>query len=278
MSERFLNVICTAWQSLDITALMPRHQAHSRPRHRVPRQGSWSGRYTRFSAGASCLIRTSLVAVRTVKGIIGHREYCRVAHGAFLAPWFAVGLGIVAAAGLTLAMPRAALTFPPSTGGQCVLAGCANTRHSSGPSKASTSSQVTGHRSRRRSNIAAVRHPLVSRIRASGRPIGGLQVWYGVLSKQPGHFVAMFVITGREPLGKWVLQADIPGARITAVMWGKWGLERSGAIVIDGKPSPWPRSAPNQARVVVFGSGEPLWPGDCVYNGARCVFRPLVRA
>jgi len=68
-------------------------------------------------------------AVNAARQVIAQPEYRRVARGAFLSPWFAVSLGILIAASLALAEPRAALSFPPSSGSHCGQAACTSVRH-----------------------------------------------------------------------------------------------------------------------------------------------------
>jgi hypothetical protein len=51
-------------------------------------------------------------------------DYRRAVGGAFLAPWFAVGVGMMVAASLTLADPAATLSFPSAKAGHCRLVSC----------------------------------------------------------------------------------------------------------------------------------------------------------
>jgi hypothetical protein len=71
-------------------------------------------------------------AARRVAGTVPPRlrlqlrsaDYRRAVGGAFLAPWFAVSVGMLIAASLTLADPAATLSFPPANVGHCRLASC----------------------------------------------------------------------------------------------------------------------------------------------------------
>jgi hypothetical protein len=64
--------------------------------------------------------------------ILTHDQRRRLLHGAFLTPWFAVSLGIVIAASLSLATAHPKLYFLPVNGAQCV-AGCAHRTHPAKP-------------------------------------------------------------------------------------------------------------------------------------------------
>ncbi len=292
-----------AGQSLDITALMPGHWAHSRPRHRVRQRGESPCWRIRFSAAATAAGRMTLAALLFIGG---HSGYRRAVRGAFLSPWFAVSLGIIVAASLSMAAPRAALTFPPSKAGRCVPAGCANTRHSSGSNQPSppvrparrhrrllgrplgrphgrplgrTHGRPLGRPHGRTLGRPRLPHSpatlaLARRI-ASGPPKHDIVLRYGLLHSDRRGFMAMIAITGRKPLGKWALRFAMPGARIKIVMWARWAIETSGEFVAVGDPSPWPRSAPDQARIVILGTGRPQRPKDCHFDGSTCTLASL---
>ncbi|HVB44224.1 MAG TPA: hypothetical protein VNF47_16170 [Streptosporangiaceae bacterium] len=198
--------------------------------------------------------------------IAGHPEYRRVLKGAFLAPWSAVSIGVVIAAALTLTTPRAALTFPPSAGGQCAVAGCVG--GVGGPSPA-IKREVRLHATGRRK--AGARLWMIY----AGRVLHGVRVQYVLLPMRHDHFIAEVKITGRKPLGRWSLRLVLPGAHIEAIMWAKWEPDGLGGVIIDGSPLPWPRSGPNEARVAIFGTGSPGWPTGCVFDGASCTIRAL---
>lgn len=219
--------------------------------------------------------------------VTGHLEYRRAVRGAFLSPWFAVSLGIIIAASLPMAAPRAALTFPPSKAGRCAPAGCANTRHSSGANEPSApvrhghdqgqgQSQSQGQGQPRGPHSPATL-ALAGRI-ASGPHERDIGLRYGLLHSDRRGFMAMIAITSRKPLGKWALRFAMPGVRIKAVMWARWAIDKSGKIVVVGDPSPWPRSAPDQARIVILGTGAPQRPGNCYFDGSPCTLAPLRQA
>jgi hypothetical protein len=87
--------------------------------------------------------------------------------------------------------------------------------------------------------------------------------------------MATIQISGRRPLGNWRLTFSLPSARIESVMWAQWTVDDDGAVTVHGSPSPWPRSSPDQVRIVISGSGAPQWPRRCEYNRAPCLFRRL---
>jgi hypothetical protein len=87
--------------------------------------------------------------------------------------------------------------------------------------------------------------------------------------------MAMLVITGRKALGKWTLQFVLHNATVKEIMWASWGYERPADVIINGSPSPWARSAPDQTRLVLIGVGAPDFPQDCEFKSERCAFRSL---
>ncbi len=252
---------------------MRRQRRHGRPRHRAHQRGEWLRWGVQFGASARRIIRTTMDASTR---IVNHPEYRNVIRGAFLAPWFAVSLGIVIAASLTLVAPRADLTFPATKSGQCVSPNCPVTRHESAKGGSRSSAGVVPKRSARLHTSNARRLP--DRVTSGMRhEAAGVQVQYELLHEQSGHFMAMILVKGRKSLGEWSLRFVLPRARIGVIMWGKWSFEGAGKVLIDGIPSPWPRSSPDQARIVIFGVGTPLWPTGCIFNSARCAFTPLRR-
>lgn len=183
--------------------------------------------------------------------------------GVMLTPWFAVSVGIVVAASLTLAEPRAALTYPPSASGGCGQSGSGCT-----PARGITSGrQLPAPRDEVRLRISARR---LIKLRPS--PI---KVEYQVLPRHRGQFTVVIVLVSPELLGKWSLRFSLPGARVTSVMWARWEVDGHYGLAVDGLPLPWPRSRSDQARIVIFGTGTPRWPGHCIVNDARCTFRAL---
>lgn len=209
----------------------------------------------------------------TAAEVIADPRYRKVVSGAFLSPWFAVSLGIVVAASMTLAEPRAALSFPAGRGGSCGSASCTVPRQDqAGRVPADPSPAAAGE-----SRLPAQAKPRSGPGQRGSTLDSGVSVRYDLLSDRRGQFMAMLVISSSETLGKWTLEFDLPNATIKAVMWGRWVYERPGVIAIEGSPSPWARSAPDQARIVIAGAGEPRWPRDCLFKAERCTFDHGVR-
>jgi hypothetical protein len=248
---------------LDITALMPRHRQQSRPRHRAQRQGRVPGRRARIGSGRGALARSPFAAVRR---ITARPDVLRMARGALLTPWSAVSVGIVLASALTLANPRAVLTFPPSTAARCQAADCAPLEgQSSGPLP------TAGRGTKFRQTHAGQAGGLTTRS-ATPAPLARVQLRYAVLPRYRGHFTAVIVIIGQRPLGDWSLRFVVPGSQIKIVIGARWRpAGRSGGLV--SAPSWSSRSAADRARIVIIGTGRPGRPRGCVFDGARCSFR-----
>lgn len=174
-----------------------------------------------------------------------------------LTPWFAVSVGIVIAASLTLATPHAALSFPPRQAGGCAEVGCGSRQPGGLPA---INREIRLH--------VSERHYVSARL-------SGIQVDYELLPRRHNGFIAVIRIVSRQPLGRWSLSFGLPGAHITSIMWAKWALQSSGGVLVQGSPLPWPRSSADETRIVVFGTGLPGWPTDCVIDDVGCAFMPL---
>lgn len=251
---------------------MPGHRTCGRPRRKALHQGKLPG------CGAPFTVRVRRI-IHSLCGIFqktaGHPEYVRVVRGAFLAPWFAVGLGIVFAATLSAAAPRAVLTFPSTGGGRCAVAGCGDSRPDQGKGREPEPARPTG-----RQRVPQVRPEFAGTAGARighppAREASRVQIKYGVLSQGHHRFMAMILITAHSRLGKWTLRLRLPGTWINSVMWGKWSFSGDGMLIITGEPLPWPRSAPDEARIVIFGTGRSRRPGGCRYDGSPCAFERL---
>jgi hypothetical protein len=175
-----------------------------------------------------------------------------------LTPWFAVSIGIVIAASLTLAAPHAALSFPPRLPVRCAGGGCGARQPGGQPA---INRRVRLH--------ASDRHYVSARL-------SGVQVQYELLPRRHNGFIAVIRLVSRHPLGHWSLSFELPGAHITSIMWAKWDLLPSGGVIVRGSPLPWPRSSADETRIVIFGSGLPGWPAGCLIDGAGCVITPFV--
>jgi len=199
-------------------------------------------------------------------------EARRVIRGAMLTPWSAVSVGIVLAASLALASPRAVLTFPPSKAAHCQASGCGPGGTGNGGTPLPAAKQgvkfpriSTGTPNSGSGGLAARRARLAE--------LGPVRVQYALLPENGAHFTALIVITAQRPLGSWTLRFLLPGARIKLVMWARWTpVGRSGGMI---SGSPWPSgpSGASRARVVIMGIGAPSRPSGCVFDGARCSFR-----
>jgi hypothetical protein len=240
---------------------MSRQHQRRRPRHRGWPQRSFPRRLN--EAGQ----------------FIAHPEYRSVVMGAFLSPWFAVSLGIVIAASMTLAEPHTVLSFPPSKASQCEP-GCTGPAPGRAGGPGLPASPAAAKDDKLPSRVAASARAAPRRGGkvaggkvAGGRPNGhshGIEVRYGLLREGMGRFMAMFVIKDSKSLGSWTLQFTLPDSKVFSIMWGKWTGGSSGPVVVQGMPSPWPRSAPDQARIVVIGTGSPGWPSNCAFDGRPC--------
>ena len=208
--------------------------------------------------------RVLRLTVARARRAAAHPEYRRVVRGAFLAPWFAVSLGIVIAASLSLATPRAALSFPPAKG-QCGRPGCSSAPHKTNRGTGGPTAAV---------NRQPTSRPAMGRGDGSGRSV---LVRYRLMTQRRGEFMAMIQISGLATAWESGLKFALPDARIKSVMWGQWTAGGAGAVTVYGVPSPWPRSSPDRVRIVITGSGAPQWPRRCAYDGVRCVFRRLDR-
>ncbi len=175
-----------------------------------------------------------------------------------LTPWFAVSVGIVTATSLTLATPHPALTFPAPKSGRCVEAGC------------------TGAVPPDKGRHQTIKHeiPLPSQPDASEQP-AGIRVEYAMQPMKHDRFIAVIVIASRHPLKNWTLKFVLRGVHIDSIIWAKWRLDGPDGVIVNGSPSPWPRSSANEARIVIDGSGAPSWPRGCVFDTGSCRFRAL---
>lgn len=207
----------------------------------------------------------------TARRALARPDAQRVIRGAMLTPWAAVSVGIVLAASLTLATPRAVLTFPPSKAARCQASGC-------GPVGGSLRGALPAVKQN-------VKFPTVGG-GTGGQGPGGLaihnarpagpgpvRVQYALLPRNGHHFIALIVITGERPLGNWTLRFMLPGSQIKLVMFAKWTPIGQDGGMVSGSPWPSERTRVLRAKVVLMGIGSPARPGGCVFDGARCSFR-----
>jgi hypothetical protein len=192
--------------------------------------------------------------------------------GAMLTPWAVVSLGIVLAASLTLATPRAVLTFPPSSPDRCQAANCGPNGNGLNGGPLPTAKLGVKFPAIRTGPAGGVSAGHSSR-RVFSASHGPVRVQYALLPRYSDHFVAVIVITSQRALGDWTLRFAIPGSQIKLVMLARWQpLGHDGGIASD---APW-SSAPSgeyRARIVIMGTGAPGRPRGCVFDGVRCSFR-----
>lgn len=236
---------------------MPRHRVKNRPQHRAQRQEKWPGRGVQSATASEPPGESAVPRVPAARRLAIQPEYCRVLRGVMLTPWFAVSVGIVLAASLTLASPHAALSFPPRQDGTCTARDCGS--GGTGPQPAVD---------------PGIRLPVSERHYVSAR-LSGIGVEYQLLPRRRAGFIAVIKIDSQRPLGKWNLRFVLPGARIGSIIWAKWEPQGSAGVLVQGAPLAWPRSSADETRIVIFGTGTPGWPTDCVIDGASCSFSSL---
>ncbi|WP_460365610.1 cellulose binding domain-containing protein, partial [Actinocorallia lasiicapitis] len=106
-----------------------------------------------------------------------------------------------------------------------------------------------------------------------GRTPEGLAVGYETSEVSPGYFEGTFTVTNPtgRPVEAWTLSFRVRGA-VIANVWGGT-LTRTGSdvvIVSDGATAP---IAPGGSVTVRFGgSGTPVMPEGCTFNGGACGF------
>lgn len=100
---------------------MRRHIVLSSPGYSGRRWVVEPGRHSPLNAAAQRVAGTVPPLLRRQ---VRSAEYRRAVGGAFLAPWFAVSVGMMVAASLTLTDPAATLSFPPDNVGHCRLVSC----------------------------------------------------------------------------------------------------------------------------------------------------------
>jgi hypothetical protein len=195
-----------------------------------------------------------------------------------MTPWFAMAVGLLTAASLSLVMPHAALTFPQATSRVCATDKC--------PAPSVHRARSAG--ARLPSGLA---RPAPSRVPAESSvtptppaPVATLHYGrlpnYAAAARGAGRrFLALIVIVANARLTPWTLRFRLPGARVTWIAGSLgWHAGGAGTIVVRGAPMQWARSAGRQARLVIFGIGRPRWPTDCVFDAVGCRFVTLTRA
>lgn len=199
-----------------------------------------------------------------------------------MTPWFAMGMGLVASAMLSLTVSGATLTFPKSTSRTCETATC-------GPAMAGGANPSGRHAVKLpmphplRSSPAEVA-PLAGASRSAPRPQAQVRLTYEVLATRSGRgsdhreFIAAIVITASTALQPWNLRFHLSGVAIKWVFGGQWHLTDGGTIVVHGTPTTWARSDADRAKLLIKGIGKPGKPWGCLFDGEKCEFQILKRA
>jgi hypothetical protein len=225
----------------------------------------WPRRRVPVSFVLAAIVGPAIAAARQAAD---HPESRRMVRGALLTPWAAVSLGIVVAASLTLATPRAVLTFPPTAPARCQAKACGL------PDAGRGRPLPTAKLGTRFPPIHTVPAGGLASSSATPAPPGPVEVQYALLPRYGNHhFVAVIVITSSRALGDWTLRFAIPGTQIRLVMWAKWTPYGKDGGIVGGSAGESPSSGPNRARIVIMGTGAPGRPRDCVFDGNRCTFR-----
>ncbi len=196
-----------------------------------------------------------------------------------MTPWFAMAVGLLTAASLSLVMPGAALTFPQATSRVCATDMCP------APTVPPASTAGAGLPSGR-ARLAPSRVPAASSGTPTLPPGPVATLHYGRLpnyaagARDAGHlFLALIVIVANARLTPWNLRFRLPGTRVTWIAGAMgWHVDGTGTVVVRGAPMQWARSDGRQAKLVIFGIGRPRWPTGCVFDNVGCRFVALTRA
>ena len=196
-----------------------------------------------------------------------------------MTPWFAVALGLVVAASMSMSAPRATLTFPPSQKSVCGTPLCA------GP-QLDYSGANPAIRGEIKLPMPAITPASRSRQQIPGkrrRPLV-VRVWYGLLpsvsdGRRAGRhrFLAAIEVDGNQRIGWWRLRFRLPGGRISQILTLRagWYVAASRYVEVSGGPPPWARSGSHEVKLLIYGTGHPRWPNDCTFDTVPCTFRPL---
>jgi len=202
----------------------------------------------------------------------------RAARGLVVTPWFAAASGFVIAASLWIYSPHAQLQFPNNAIHlQHCPRGCspATSQKGSGSLASSGKHRLTNSQ---QSGTAGAGNPAVS----------GLTFSYVVLSSQDGNFTIRISVTGKRAIKAWTLSFVLRGDRIRGVSgadWQRTSRDSGTASGEGGQAGQWTgdgqggsgHSAGDHQRYmltfVVSGTGQPVAPTSCRYDGHACTFR-----
>jgi hypothetical protein len=210
----------------------------------------------------------------------GATPLARATRRLIVTPWFAAATGIVVAAGLWIYSPHAELTFPNGAVGAvpCKTPDCG-----------------IGSQNGRGTPASAGMLPLTQSVKRAGGSSAGraaarrLKFGYRVLWQSQGQFSMLITVSGKRIPRSWRLAFAMPGDDITDVLGAGWQRSGSYGVTVIWPPadSSWQSSGQTGAggdqygagtsgepgaRFVVVGSGAPVAPTGCSFNGVSCKF------
>jgi len=195
------------------------------------------------------------------------------ARGLMTTPWFAAASGFVIAASLWIYSPHAHLQFNnPSNAIQTqpCPARCAGGASQRGPGSLASSGK----------------HRLADR--RSGGAVTGLTFSYFPLVSQEGRFTIRISVTGKRAIKDWALAFVLPGDRIRWVWGASWHRTSPDSGTVTGtadQAGNWPGGGQDGNgsfggnhqqywfTFLVSGTGRPVRPTNCQYDGQTCAFR-----
>jgi hypothetical protein len=202
------------------------------------------------------------------------------ARGLVATPWFAAAAGFVLAAGLWMYSPHAQLKFPTAEPGtvHCAQSGCTEPSAGGAGSLAVTTPGVpiahhhkASAQGRQNADAASARSAAA-----------GLTFTFTMLGQRNGTFDAMIAVTGKPAAAHWQLAFQMPTDTIKYVMGANWlsSSDHSGGIAstLTGSAGPWGNGDQHRhdgqdgVMFMIVGTGRPVTPSGCFYNGASCSF------
>jgi len=208
------------------------------------------------------------------------------ARGLLVTPWFAAASGVVIAASLWIYAPHAHIEFPSGSAIQSSHCnkGCASTSGRKDTGQLAASGKGSLPDSRKSGTRSRPTHPVVRINRAA---LKGLTFSYYVLPSGPSQhgFAIRISVVGQHAIKAWELHFVLPGGRIRQVWGARWHRSSPDSGTVRGTQAGQrngigqgdnSQSVPGTDQYgftfVVSGSGQPIGPTNCVYNGQSCVF------
>lgn len=193
-------------------------------------------------------------------------------------PWFAAASFFVIAASLWIYSPHAQLQFPKNNaiGLQHCHSRCLPAASNQGSLASSAKDRLTDPRksgARRAGNRAGV---------------SGLTFSYYVLQAKNGTFTIRISVTSKRAINDWTLAVTLPGDRIGWVAGANWqrtSRDSGTASGAGGRAGHWPGNGQGGYgqpsgnhwqygfAFLVSGTGPPVAPTSCRYDGQACAFR-----